>query len=285
MMRGVGKRIVPAGAGRFPAPGAAPASGLPMRIVRDLLLNPILSLSFAVVLLGGGIFGVVEDRADRKLTAHLARLVPAAEAAPGAAAYLEGRIAAEQPVRHAGLVAWQREEYRSCGRSSSCWRGAGGEAPPLLVRDRDGRTWTTTGGYALAVTADTVAEAEPGWTRGSVRSRGFAPGQALVAVGRVAADGRGVEADALYAGTYAGLLAERRRIEETLPWFVGAAAAGVLLLGVGIWQVRRFVRQVEAERVVPAPVRTASAETAVAAPAHPPRPSRLPRGQRGPKPR
>lgn len=213
-----------------------------MRILRDLLLNPILSLSLAITLLGIGGAGLLMEREERQMTDLLARLRPAAEAGAGAAAYLEGRIAAQQPARRGGLVTWMREEYVSC-EDTSCWTVAGSETPPLLVHGADGGAWTVGGSYGLASTADTVVEAAPGWTRGTVRSRGFVAGRPVVAVGRVTADGREMEADVLYAGTRAAVLAERRALESTGRWFVAMVVAGLGLLGVCAWQVRRFLRE------------------------------------------
>ena len=203
---------------------------------------------------------VLDSPASSAHGARAEQLVPVsaamlADSAPGREVLLEGRISSHNTKVYRDFVAYVREEYRDDtldGTSNQHWVEAARDTPPLLVTLTDGEARIVNSDYALQSTAITVEEAKPTFTKGAVQSRGFVAGSPVLALGTVGADGT-VHAEFIYAGTRAAYIDDMNRVAtRSLPIGVAFLLVCVVCAGVGVWQLRRFWREVRAEQTAEA---------------------------------
>jgi hypothetical protein len=223
----------------------------------NVVLNPAVLLAIALVAGGIGVFLVLDSPAYAQRRERAERLAPVSaanltDAPPGQEVLVEGSVSPRNPAVHREFVAYVLEEYRDKaldGDSTESWVEVERATPPLIVLVRDGEARIANDDYTFDTTAVTVEEAKPTFTKGAVQSRGYVAGSPVLAIGKVVAGG-GVEAEFLYAGTRDAYREEMARMaRRTLPVGLAFLLVGVAALAGGAWQLRRFLREIAAERV------------------------------------
>lgn len=218
-----------------------------MRRLRDLILfNPVIWLSIGGILLLLGIAGLSDVPAISARLGQLRQLAYLDDAPPGAVAMFEGTISAETPLVYGEFVSYVQEQYQSCGESS-CWVETARESPPLWLAIAEQTVQIANQNYHFESTEHTLEEAPPGWTKGTLRSRGFRRGSTIFGIGeaRDQAGERQVLAEFIWAGTRASYLGHLQAYRQrSLWWGGGFLASGLLLSAIGSWQSWQFVRSV-----------------------------------------
>jgi hypothetical protein len=222
--------------------------------IESVLYNPLVWGSLALALLGIALFLFIDVvRGDRHAN-NIARLPWFDVAQPGQLAVVEGQISEDSPLVRAPFVAYVREVYRSCGRSS-CWIEDSRQTPALVVDVERGAVQILNTDYRFESTDVTVREAEPTFSTGAIQLRGFGLQSRVVAVGTVVqqGDGRALDADFLAAGTREQYTEGLRIAASEGLWLSGVfLVVGLGVLRVTVRQVRRFLR--EEGIVVPPPM-------------------------------
>ena len=216
-------------------------------LIDKVLLNPFVLLSVGLVFALIGASGAADVPATLSRARRVEQLQPMAEAAPGQAAFVEGRISNHTPPVYHQFVAYLREEYRSSGARTSHWVQVARKTPPLLIEAHGRAARVVNSDYGLESTDVTVEEEPPTFTRGAIQSRGFVAGSPVLAVGSVAKETEGLVAEFLYAGTHAEYVAYLHRSLQAGLWLGG----GLLLGGVGCiilgsWRLLLFMRETTA---------------------------------------
>lgn len=215
----------------------------------------------AVALVMAAVFGKIgfDTRRDAGRFAALERLRAADFAAPGrlgVGGYLEGRLAADNPVLAHGLAFYYRSKLVSMRTTDSgkepSWRALDRQLPPLILETGDdgvehgvergaaGRVGLF-GDYAVTFRGSdpsplSTERLEVGVTE---RFEGLPPGHPVVAVGTVARGpgGLGLDTERLASGTWADLVAGERS-GATFASIAAAvllgAAAVCLIVAIGV---------------------------------------------------
>lgn len=226
-------------------------------LISRVLLNPIVLAAVALVTGIVGIIIVLDMPAYTKQMSRAERLLPAsatsiAHSASDNEVLLEGRISPSNSKLHQQFVAYVREEYRDeilDGDDMQDWVEVKRETPPFLLRLPDGDVQIANDDYIFDTTAVTIEEAAPTFTKGAVQIRGFTVDSPVMVIGRVAPGGT-VVAEFLYAGSRAAYLAEMRRLATgSLPVGIGLLLVCALTTTLCIREIRRFLREIAAERV------------------------------------
>jgi hypothetical protein len=213
--------------------------------ITQVVLNPVvlLAIAFLLALVGGSLAFDVPTSLAR---ARQVEQMPVLDAVTsGQPTWIEGQVDDQTPAVLRDFVAYVREQYRSCGRSS-CWIEVARETPRLVVERVEDTVLIANADYAFDSTAVTVEEAPPSTFRGSVQLRGFVVGSPIFAVGRRAEDREmpAIDADFVYAGTRREYIADLRRYaRRAVPWSAACLLAAVLCGGVSAWQIRAFLRE------------------------------------------
>ena len=207
------------------------------RSIVNKVLDPVLLvIGGGVAVLIGGIFLAIlifDPVSD------LEQLRPVPTASPNEAAYIEGRVSAAMPRVYKEFVAYVREAYKNCGRTS-CWVEVARDTPPLVIETNVGSALVVNSDYLFETADVTIEEEAPTFTQGAIQARGFTVGSPVVAIGVREADGTGLIAEVLYADTREALL--KHQAESTsglLLWGGGLFLGGLAAVAVG---VLRFVR-------------------------------------------
>jgi hypothetical protein len=233
------------------------------RFWNSILFNPVIWLSIGGVLLLLGIVVLGDVPGISTRLQQLQQLPDLDDAAPGAVAMFEGTISPQTPLVYGDFVSYTQEQYQSCW-DSSCWVETGRETPPLWLWLAQQTVQIANQDYRFESTEHTLEEAAPTWTKGTLRSRGFRRGSTIFGIGEARdwAGDRQVLAEFIWAGTRASyrdhLAAYRRR---SLWWGSGFLASGLLLSGIGVWQLRQFLRSIQSE--TSAPLRDPLARTTI----------------------
>jgi hypothetical protein len=224
-----------------------------------MLYNPLIHLAVGLSALMIGVLLAVGACATAADATHLRRLPSLSvaqldETSLDQDVLVEGQISPTAPPIYRDFVAYTREEYRSrLLNDTEHWIETARVTPPVSLRLSDGEITIVNTDYAFPLIADTVREAEPTLTRGAVRVRGLRPGTPVVAVGTVVNGprGRGLHATEIYPGTREEFVAHAQRWSRTeLRLGVGAILLGLAEVGVGSWQLRRFLHE---EKIWPTP--------------------------------
>jgi len=182
-------------------------------------------LGFATLVIGIVLFR--QDVPQDERVEHLTPLTAAALATtpPGDLLLIEGHINADTVPFDNDLVAY---DYGCYSRGS--WSLQDKTTAPLRVTVTDGVVTINDSFYRLVNPPDTITAPEPVEERPGCRGygyRGFGSGAAVVAIGTATSEGT-IEADMLYGGTYAELLASTRqakRYSSLGSWLMGGGIA------------------------------------------------------------
>ncbi|HEY0605624.1 MAG TPA: hypothetical protein VGD58_22060 [Herpetosiphonaceae bacterium] len=219
------------------------------RLLNLILYNPVIWLSFGGILLLLGIVVLADIPSISGQIRQLEQLPYLDDAPAGAIAMFEGRISPETPLIYGEFVSYVQEQYQSCW-DSSCWVETGRETPPLWLTIAGQTVQIANQDYRFESTEHDLEEAPPGWTSGTRRSRGFRRNSMIFGIGE-ARDGAGkrqVLAEFIWAGTHAGYLDHLAAYRwRSIWWGGGFLASGLALSAIGLWQARRFLREVRAE--------------------------------------
>jgi hypothetical protein len=225
-----------------------------------MLYNPLIHLALGLSALALGVLLAVGARATAADATHLRRLSSLSVAhlddpALAQDVVVEGQISPTTPTIYRGFVAYTQEEYRSrLLNDTEHWVESARVTPPVSLRLPDGEITIVNTDYVFPLVTDTVREAAPTVTRGAVRVRGLRPGTPVVAIGTVVTGphGRGLHATEIYPGTRAEVVAHAQgwsHGERRLG--LGAMLRGLAEVGVGSWQLRRFLHDEQTRRPVP----------------------------------
>ena len=219
-------------------------------MMHDILLNPMLLVPSGLLFAFIGACLVADVPTTLSRVSFIERLPPVAVAVPGQAVFVDGHVSQRTLAIHHQFVAYLREEYRSCGRRS-CWVEVARKTPPLLVESHGRVVQIINDNYhldfLLAGADVSIEERQPTLVTGSVRSRGVVVGSPVLAVGVAAPAMQGLEAEFLYAGTRAEYVAALRASLKRAGWWGGAfVLCGTGCIMLGLWQWRKFMRQIKA---------------------------------------
>lgn len=211
-------------------------------LINEVLLNPFVLLPIGLVLAFIGGFLLNEVPSTKSRISYFEQLQPMAAATSGQGAFIEGFVSDHNRTIHRQFTAYLREEYRSSGRTSR-FAVVAHYTPPLLIEANSQTILVSNNDYVLDKTDVTVEEAAPTFSKGAVQTRGFVKGSPVLAVGRVAENGKEFVAEFLYAGTRADFVANLNRQVHVGLWYGGTfLLVGTLLTILGVGQFWLFLR-------------------------------------------